>query len=1372
MKMSEQFCGQGNSVSESLKELTGLYGLSKTLRFELKPEPDTKQIFEKWIEELQNVSDVNEAIKNGNLFAKDKVIYKAYLVLKPILDSIHEQFITLALQSEKAKDIDFSNYFEKYRNKEKLDDEEKKLRIKIGELYSVPAKEFAVSKKGKTNLKESKPYEVLTDKLIFSLIEKNISSYTQTVSEEELKKYLEVFKGFFTYFSGYNINRENYYETKEEKSTAVASRIVHENLPVFCNNIIRYETNKEIYNNIYNELKKNGRETKLKTETGEKEAAPITEQFFNIDYFSKCLSQNQIDSYNDVIGNNNLLINLYNQLHSKDSGFKRIQLFETLYKQIGCGKRKSLFLQLLKDTETELTDEQKNSGEILSLEKLLSVIAERIKQVFNKSEKDVGISTIPDLLEYLENCKDWKGIYWNKASVTSISNKFFMNWHDIADKLSKNSACATFNKNREEQIKLNDAVELDGLFSVLDENKVETILKKSVLDEYNNVINPNDSASKNLMKILCSNTRKSLDYVLLNTEKVLAAKRMQKESDSEEDIFVSTIKNWLDSIIDVFHFVKNFEVRESKVKGNILNSEIKEAINLFLHSDDATWFKWYDIVRNYLTKKPQDDVKNSMLKLNFGSSSLLGGWSDGQEKVKIATLLKYDGSLFLCILKDKNIFDTSQENNSIYKKDGKGSRLILRNLGFKTLAGKGFLSEFGISYGDMGKENPEKAIKSLQEIIKTKYIKKYPALKTIANGDYSDKKKFDADISEVLKDCYICSFENIDWDLVQKKEKNGDLFLLKIWCKDFAEKSNGHKNLQTLYWENVLSENSKHQLCAGAEIFMRKPIDNKKPYVHEANSIIICKKGVPDFIYEKVKLIIQQNKSATEMELREIIKKNSKEILSTMNTDFDLSLLKFSKKEHEIIKDKRFYGENKYFFYCPIKLNYSSKIYKSPIFGYSEINTKVNEVIQKSDDITYLGIDRGEKHLIYTCVINKEGKIIDCRSQNKIEETDYNQKLSEVAESRQKARKNWQTIGNISNLKEGYISNVVHNVVSQAISKPTYIVLEDLNTEMKRGRQKIEKQVYQKFEVALAKKLNFVVEKTAKENELASVGKALQLTPPIANYQDIENKKQFGIMLYTRANYTSVTDPLTGWRKTVYLKKGSEEFVRKQILESFTDIGFDGKDYYFEYVEKHAGKTWRMYSGENGKSLPRFQNNKKLENDKAIWEPETVDLVSILDELFADFSKEKSLLEQLSNNEHQLHKVASRKETAWDSLRYVIDTIQHIRNTGKTEADSNFLYSPVRDENGIHFDSRNYHNNDLPADADANGAFNIARKGLIMDSHIKQWIKDGKKDKDLDLFVSDEEWDLWLLDKEKWHEKLSIFASRSAKEKQERKRSK
>lgn len=1349
----------GYSVSESLKELTNLYCLSKTLRFEIKPEPNTKDRFKKWIDELKNTE--NEITKNDNLFAKDKAIYKAYLALKPILDSIHEKFITFALESDKAKEIYFSSYFEKYKNKEKLNDEEKKLREEIGKLYLEPAKLFSENK----NFKESKPYEILTDKSILCYIEQNISHYTHNISEQELKNHLEVFKGFFTYFSGFNINRENYYTTNEEKSTAIATRIVHKNLPTFCNNILRYERNKEIYNEIYNDLKKNNHETKIKTEIDVKEACPISQEIFNIKYFSNCLSQNQIDNYNMIIGNNNLLINNFNQLHYKDSNFQKLPLFETLYKQIGCGKKKRFFFQLLEDCENDLSTEQKNTEDILSLEKLLNTVAQNVEKYFkSESENTQGISTIPDFIKYLENCNDFKGIYWNKYAVTSIFNKYFINYYDVVNKLSENPACATFPKNREEQIKLNDAIELESLFYILDKEKIENLFKKNILEEFKDIINLSDSTSKNLIKILIHNTNNLISIVLENKNNVLSLKRNKNNSKTEEDSFVSTIKNWFDAILEVLHFIKYFEVRETKVKGNILNSNVNEAIKLFLHSENTSWFLWYDLVRNYLTKKMQDDVKSNMLKLNFGSSSLLGGWSDGQEKIKISTILKHEDSIFLCILKDKNIFDTSKENNPIYKENGKGSRLILRNLAFKTLAGKGFKSQFGISYGDLGKKDPEKAIKNLKEIISQKYKIKYPALNEILNKEYSEKKEFDADIKEALNHCYICTFSNIDWELIEKKEEAGDLFLFKIWTKDFSNKSDGNKNLQTLYWENILSEKSMHQLCGGAQIFMRNPIENKKPYIHKANELILCKKGVPSNIQKEIKKIIQENQFSSEKEITEFIKKNEKNILSTTNSDFNLSSLKFSKKKHDIIKDKRFFYENKYFFYCPIKLNYASKSY-SQNYGKAclEINKQVNNVIQKSDDITYLGIDRGEKHLIYTCLIDKNGEIIECNSQNQINETDYNKKLSDIAQSRQSSRKNWQTIENISNLKDGYISNVIHNIVTQAIKKTTYIILEDLNKEMKQGRQKFEKQVYQKFEVALAKKLNFVVDKSAKENELASVEKALQLTPPIDNYQDIENKKQFGIMLYTRANYTSITDPVTGWRKTIYLKKGSEEFMKKQILENFIEIAFDGNDYYFEYKEKHANKTWKMYSGKNGISLPRFQNNKQQKQGKTIWEPISVDVVSILNELFCDFDKQKSLKKQLEKGEHQLNKSSFRNENSWDTLRYVIDTIQHIRNTGKTETDNNFLYSPVRDEHGMHYDSRNYHNYDLPADADANGAFNIARKGLIMDAHIKNWIKQGKKENDLDLFISDEEWDLWLLDKEKWNQRLNFFASYSAK---------
>lgn len=533
MKTIDLFCGQENgySVSKELSGLTNLYNLSKTLRFELKPEPETKQRFETWLNELNEVNDFTEAIKNGNLFAKDNAIYKAYMALKPILDSIHEQFITIALQSDEAKKIDFSGYFEKYRNKESIEAEEKTLRSEIGKLYSIPAGKFVAEKvisKSKTKKQElideedsadedskegkkkAESYKILTDKSILTYIEQNIGLFANDIPEDEIKKHLAVFNGFFTYFSGYNINRENYYTTKDEKSTAVATRIVHENLPCFCNNIIRFEENRDTYIRIYDELKKINKELKIKTPDSEKEADPITDEIFKIDYFSSCLSQSQIEDYNSIIGNCNFLINLYNQSHRKDSNFKKLSLFETLYKQIGCGKKKSLFLALLKDSEAELTDEQRKRNEILSLEKMLSVISEKIEMVLNEKSEKSEISTIQDYLYYLKNCSDWKGIYWNKTAVTSISNRFFMNWYDVTDKLQTIKSCATFDKKREEQFKLNDAVELEGLFSVLDSEKTENSFKQSVLEEYKEIIDLNDSTSKNLIRILCFNVEKSI----------------------------------------------------------------------------------------------------------------------------------------------------------------------------------------------------------------------------------------------------------------------------------------------------------------------------------------------------------------------------------------------------------------------------------------------------------------------------------------------------------------------------------------------------------------------------------------------------------------------------------------------------------------------------------------------------------------------------------------------------------------------------------------------------------------------------------------------------------------------------------------------
>lgn len=51
--------------------------------------------------------------------------------------------------------------------------------------------------------------------------------------------------------------------------------------------------------------------------------------------------------------------------------------------------------------------------------------------------------------------------------------------------------------------------------------------------------------------------------------------------------------------------------------------------------------------------------------------------------------------------------------------------------------------------------------------------------------------------------------------------------------------------------------------------------------------------------------------------------------------------------------------------------------------------------------------------------------------------------------------------------------------------------------------------------------------------------------------------------------------------------------------------------------------------------------------------------------------------------------------------------------------DTDFLISPVADNNGVFYDSRICADS-LPKNADANGAYNIARKGLMLIDQIKK----------------------------------------------------
>lgn len=1341
---------ENSSIFDSF---TNKYALSKTLRFELRPVGKT-------LENMQAYLDYDEDLKT---FLKDQRIEDAYQTLKSALDALHEAFITDSLEtSENINDILFSNYVElkikffkeiadlkkrgEYttdspevkRIENEIAEMEKTFRVEIGKAFLITGEKWKEKhrkyawKKGQNIAKGS---DILLSQDALTLI-------GDTNKEYNIQNALRTFKRFFTYLSGFNQNRENYYETSKEASTAIASRIIYVNLPKFSDNAFNFRTKQDEYLQTYDLLKRHG--NSLTKKDGEK-LHPIISSIFDASYFNTCLSQKQIEAYNEEIANANSVINLYNQANSDKKGFKRLPLFKILYKQIGCGKKKSLFFQLTheKKIDADLAKEKEPNREVFSVEEILRIAARAGRRYFDGKDDDGFINTTPKLIKLIASQTDYAGFYWSKMALNTISNKYFADWRDLKDRLKK---AKIFKRKRgdEEDTTIPEAIELQGLFDVLDatEDWRVTLFRDAVLDDEKKgkVIEESESAHKALLAMICDDIS-SYANAFLNATKIVedissAYFSLEDNDPKKEEVrkkWKEEIKAWMDHALAVIRMIKYFQVRETKIKGSPINDRLSQALDILLHAENADWFGWYDALRNFLTQKPQDDAKENKLKLNFENGSLLGGWSDGQEKNKAAVLLRKDDFHYLGILKKKNIFDTEKDDNEIYKNTSPNTgRMILMNLSFKTLTGLGFMGEFDKKYGDMGRENPQKAIHCLQKIIADRYVQKYPLLKKFIAAKYSDKKVFDKEIKEALKESYICEFRDIDWRKVEAYTEKADLYLFQIYSKDFASKSTGRKNIQTVYWNSVLAENILHQLNGGGEIFYRKQaIKDKK-----------IKAG-----YENKPWVVEQ---------------------------------------------KRFTEESgKFSFHCPITLNYKSKAYSDPKYAFPEINRSVNEQFKKYPNIYFLGIDRGEKHLAYYSLVDISGRIAhqgtlnvpfvdkngkprtvkakkrsldkDGREQEtEVECRDYNDLLDARAGDRDYARKNWQTIGTIKELKGGYISQVVHKIAMLATEKPTFIVLEDLNVGFMRGRQKIEKSVYQKFELALAKKFNFLVDKSkdGKYDETGSVFKALQLTPPVNNYGDIEKRKQAGVVLYVRPDYTSQTDPTTGWRKIIYLKKAKDDVVKQQIADYFSDIGFDGKDYFFVCKkDENTDKEWTLYSGKNGEGLDRYHKERGI--DKGEWKAVKKDIVEMLNGIFPEgiFDKTRSLYAQIVDEGIEPQKIDAL-HTAWESLRFTIHLIQQIRNTGKPDdrRNADFILSPVRDENGNHFDSRTYWDKEqrgefaeLPSSGDANGAYNIARKGIILNEHIRH---------DLKPYIRDEEWDAWLAGKAIWERWLRINSDR------------
>lgn len=1236
---------------KSIENFTNQYPLSKTLRFELIPQGKTLEFIE----------------KNG-LLIQDEIRAESYVKVKKIIDEYHKFFISNALKNLQLDGLD--EYSFQYQLPKHTADEKKIFSIIQANLRKQIAESFTQIDKFKNLFSKE-------------LIKYDLKTFVKT--DEEIKL-VEEFDNFTTYFTGFHENRKNMYSA-EDKSTAIAFRLIHQNLPKFLDNMrvfdkIRISPIKEKFPILLSELEQIIQVNSI-------------EEMFQLDFFNSALTQRGITVYNILLGGYseegkvkikglNEYINLYNQTAKKE---ERI------------GKLKPLYKQILSDRLTaSYIPEQFESDEKV-LESIEACYQEINEFVIHK--KVDGEHSLVELISNLNEYDLYKVYLKNDLSLTDISQKMFGDWGILQKAMDKwytdvyyrGKSKPETEKYEEEQKKYfrnRDSFSigfLNDCLLLLDEKyhlKIEYYFADLGANKSEN------DKTENLFILLEKNYREIIDLLNLpySSDKDLAQNQYEVEK----------IKVFLDSLKAIQWFIKpllgagNEAEKDEKFSG--------EFSMLWTTLDQIT--PLYNKVRNYMTRKPYSTEK---MKLNFENSTLLDGWDVNKESDNTSVILRKDGLYYLAIMDKKNtkVFKKDFENgdDSCYEKMEykllPGANKMLPKVFFS----KSRIREFNPSdlllqnyRNETHKKGENFNLKHCHELIDffKHSINKHEDWKHF-NFNFSDTKSYE-DLSgfyrEVEQQGYNITYKSIPDSYINSLVEEGKLYLFQIYNKDFSPNSKGTPNLHTLYWKMLFdADNLKdvvYKLNGQAEVFYRKSsIKQENIVVHKANQSIANKN--------------------------------------------DLNEKKQSLFDYDIIKDRRF-TIDKFQFHVPITMNFKAK-------GLNNLNLKVNEILKEKENNYVIGIDRGERHLLYLTLIDSKGLIIEQFSLNeivneyegKIYKTNYHDLLDKREGNRDEARKNWKTIETIKELKEGYLSQVIHKISELMIQYDAIVVLEDLNLGFMRGRQKVEKQVYQKFEKMLIDKLNYLVDKKQKSSELGGSLKAYQLTNKFESFQKLG--KQSGFLFYIPAWNTSKMDPVTGFVNLFNLKYENIEKT-KSFFEKFDSIHFNSAKNWFEFsfdylkfTNKAEGTKTKWTICTNKERIETFRNaskNSQWDNREIVL---TDEFMKLFDTYEIDFKKPVNLIESM---------LKQSDKAFYERLLHLFKLSLQMRNS-ITNTETDYLISPVANEKGEFFDSR-LAIDTLPKNADANGAYNIARKGLWAIEQIKK-ANDLKKVK---LAISNKEW--------------------------------
>lgn len=1243
--MKERLWIMNQEKGNLLSEFTNLYPVSKTLRFELKP-----------------VGRTQEHIEYDGILDADFQRAEDYKKVKKIIDRYHKEFIEISLRNVFLTKEDLNTYKELYETNAAARDEK-------WEKHFNKAKE-SLRKQIERCFKDAPAYKNLFKK---ELVQKDLIEFVK--GSEEETKLVQGFKDFTTYFQGFYENRKNMYSA-EDKSTAIAYRLIHQNLPKFIDNMhifqkVEQSPIKDQLNTMFYELK-----AKI-------DIASISD-YFALEGFSKVLTQSGIDVYNTILGGYaegnvkvqglNERINLYNQQLSKEEK-----------KQLSIPKLKPLFKQILSDRESisfipeQFADDQE----------LLDAISEFYRNIQQTIFENEELITISQLFGQ-SDCYNWNRIYVkNDAFITTMSKQYLGDWSIVTRALEMDYDLAHASKKKGAKYEEKRVKELKRV-------------KYYAVQKLNQIVMQYNGQECQIQQWMNQQIQVTLQMIYENYDAasaLLNTTYVTKKSLCNNQQAIGQIKLLLDSLKQLQNLIKPIANTQNETdKDELFYSEL---IRIWNELDPLTLL--YNRVRNYVTKKPYSLEK---VKLNFNKSTLLNGWDKNKERDNLGIILRKDGLYYLGIINPKctNVIEKAPEatESTCYEK-----------MEYKLLPGANkMLPKVFFAEKNIEEFNPSEEILAIREdesfkkgnnfslenchklidfykqsISKHKDWSKF-GFEFTSTSEYQDISGF---YREVENQGYKISFRDIDVSYIDELVEQGQLYLFQIYNKDFSPYSKGTPNLHTLYWKALFSpeniSNVVYKLNGEAEVFYRKAsIAETDKVVHKAN--------------EPVK-----NKD--------------------VHTEKETSVF-----EYDLVKDKR-YTVDKYQFHVPITMNFQAQ-------GENYMNRKVNQMIHDNKGIHVIGIDRGERNLLYLTLVDPEGRIIKQMSLNEIISYDkQNRKhvknyhdLLDVREKENKSdRQNWKTVNTIKELKEGYLSQVIHVITKLMVEYNAIVVLEDLNSGFMRGRQKFEKQVYQKFEKMLIDKLNYCVDKTINPEQSGGLLHAYQLTKRFDSFKKLG--KQSGFLFYIPAWNTSKMDPTTGFVNLFYVKYESVDKT-KEFIKKFDSISYNSERSYFEFAFDYSKFTYKADGTRlhwtictHGERIENFRNPEK--NNE--WDSRKITLTTawkkLLEKFEIDYTQKNLIDQMLQCNDTEFFKTF---------MRYFRLILQMRNSDAKTGED--WICSPVMNEHGKFYFSGE--ESTLPLDADANGAYNIARKGLWVIEQIQSAQLD-KLDK-IKLAISNKEW--------------------------------